>query len=266
MSQRFSVTINPNTYVAELEAIIASNVAGLRNALRALEDGSFVSRASMPRPDAILHFVIQPPADQAADAVATACNRCFLDLVRALINYIDRMVAIQRCTKEPITLQVGIQSGDGLLRFMREHLESAYQKVARDTQLSNPKKLEEFHGLADFPKKAALSYFTLRRCLEHHGAVPLEDFSLHVMTHTILAGDQEITHMPFQAEAGTQIKLRTEPHSIVLARGQRVALSEADIEKVFFTIQFFVAPEIRRALGSQPAGRVASDDDGTTVS
>lgn len=255
-----TIMINADWYIGGLQSTLAAEIAALRNSLRAIEDGSFLERAMIPRPDAVLKFQVDVTASRAEPARAAACNRCFLGLVRALIAFIDRMLALQEFTRHPAALAGHIATIEDLRRFIAERIDETYRRFAADTRLRNPSKLDMFQGLGDFAKKASLSYFALRRSLEHHGGVPREDVTVHFLKHTLLAGDQEIARLPFQAEAGTQIRVRADEVSRAFLPGEKAALSEADVEAIFFTIQTLVAPSIVRTL--VPPRSSPSDNSG----
>jgi hypothetical protein len=244
----YQVNINPDLFVAEFQNAIEGHVADLRNTLRALEDGSFAQRASTPRADVVIHLELGLSGSGAEQTAGRACNGCFLDLTRALINYLDRMIAVQKCIAEPPPVPSGTSGREGVIRVVSEYLEGVHRTVARDTGLTNPRKIDRFPGLVDGARQAALSYFGLRRCLEHHGGVPDRELRIQYHKLSIVAGGHEITKLPYVAAENTAISLRTEAETKVFPAGTDVALTEADIEKIVFTLQSIIAPEVRRCL------------------
>jgi len=249
MPVEYRATINPDVYIGQLHKSLTGHMVDLRNTLRSLEDGSFTERASAARQNAVVQLQLTPLEGYDAGAAAVAaCNRCFLDLVRAMIVYFDRMIAVKRCIRKKIKLTKALRSSEDQRAFIETLLEQSYERVAHNSNLTNPTKVAEFPMLADLPRKAALSYFSIRRCLEHHAGVASKALSLYTIKLTILADDQEITTLPYHAAEGTQISYRMDEASKVFVRGSRITLTEADAEGVFFTIQHVIAPEVRRAL------------------
>src|SRR5713101_4605326 len=77
-----SVRIDPGLYLSVLSQGVARHLGDLRVALRSLEDGSFSTKASAPRPGALLQFTFAPTA-QLDTAAVRLCNRCFVNIVWA---------------------------------------------------------------------------------------------------------------------------------------------------------------------------------------
>ncbi len=246
--QNLEFKINPDVYLAQMHQQTAAALAELRNTLRALDDGSFAQRAAAPRPEGVVSFRLDnPPADQ--DGVHRACASCFLGLVRALITFIDRMVAVKRIIGQSVQIPSTVLNLADLQTFLSNRLEETYTNVARDTRLTNPTKLSSLGIGSDFVKAAALSYFSLRRCLEHHNGIPDKDILLLYSKLMFSAGDEEITKLPFVAKEGANITMKLDDSERVFHAGVKVELTEHDIEQIFFTIQSVVGPQIRQTVG-----------------
>jgi len=241
--------INPDVYLAQMHQQTTASLGELRNTLRALDDGSFAQRASLPRPQSVVSFQINQQHDVDEEAIHQACASCFLGLVRALITFIDRIVAVQRLLGQTIQIPGTITSLDELQTFLDNQLEETYTNVARDTRLTNPAKLNSLGIASDFVKNAALSYFSLRRALEHHNGISDKDIHLLYSKLTILAGKKEITQLPYFAEEGAQISMKLDDSGRTFPMGDRVQLTEHDIEQIFFTIQSVIGPQIRQTVG-----------------
>lgn len=248
--QNLEFKINPDVYLAQMHQQTAASLAELRNTLRAIDDGSFAQRAAAPRPDGVVSFQLDGPQTVNQEAVHRACASSFLGLVRALITFIDRMVAVKRCLGQTIQIPSTVSTLAELQAFLDTQLEETYTNVARDTRLTNPVKLASLGVATDFVNKAALSYFSLRRCLEHHNGIPDKDIDVLYSKLTILAGNEEITKLPFVATEGMQITMKLDDSKRTFPAGDRVQLSEHDIEQIFFTIQSIIGPQIRQTVGA----------------
>jgi len=238
--------INLDTYLREFQQQLTTHLASLRATLRALEDGSFHEKAALQRSESVIHFQLGMDDSANLNMVGDACNRCFLDLTRALITYMDRMISIRRLKGTRVTFPSNVQSNEDLQSFVLSQFESHYRSVASDRSLTNPRKVDALSELGPFEKQASLSYFELRRCLEHHGAVPSSDITIYFIRPVVLAGDVEITQLPYVAPENIAINLRIDRPSILFAAGQKVLLKEADVENISMTLQMLIGPEVRR--------------------
>ena len=257
-----SVRIDPGLYLSGLSQGVARHLGDLRVALRSLEDGSFSTKASAPRPGALLQFTFAPTA-QPDTAAVRLCNRCFVNIVAELITYLDRMIAFQRCRSRQMTIPSGVTTQGDLLQFIRQQLEEEYSAVARDRRLSNPKKLDSFPGIAGIARDSALSYFAVRRTIEHHGDHPEENIALWYGRLKLVAGSVELTTPGQAAPPGAGISLGMDHVSRMIPAKTPVSLTEAELEHIVFTIQHLIGPEVRRvALESKPDG-VAGPADGS---
>lgn len=174
----------------------------------------------------------------------------FLALVRALITFIDRIVAVKRSVGQSVQIPSNVSNLADLQTFLAHQLEETYTNVARDTKLSNPTKLGSLGIASDFVNNAALSYFSLRRCLEHHNGIPDKDIKLLYSKLTFFAGQEEITKVPFVAKEGANVTMKLDDSERVFHAGDKVQLTEYDIEQIFFTIQSVVGPQIRETVGT----------------
>ncbi len=242
-----AVTMDSRLYLSVLSQAVAGHLAALRVALRSLEDGSSMSKAATPRPGAFLQFSFELPAGPDA-AAAQLCNRCFVSVVGELVTYLDRMIAFKRFTSKQVPLPSGITTPDAVLQLVQRLLDEEYAAVARDTSLSNPKKLGFFPGIDPIARDSSLSYFSVRRCLEHHGGRPAEDLIIWYGRLKLIAGDMEITQAGQAAPPGVGISLGMDHTSRVLAAGAMVGLKEDELEHIVFTVQNLIGPEVRRVL------------------
>ncbi len=242
-----AVTVDSGLYLSVLSQAVDGHLGALRVALRSLEDGSFKSKAKVPRAGAFLQFSLECSATPDA-AARQLCNRCFVSVVGELVTYLDRMIAIKRFTSKAVALPSGITTPDGVLQLVQRLLDDEYATVARDTTLSNPKKLALFPGIAPIARDSSLAYFAVRRCLEHHGGRSGEELTLWYGRLKLLAGDVEITQAGQAAPTGVGISLGMDHASRVIASGADVVLTEDELEHIVFTVQSLIGPEIRRVL------------------
>lgn len=110
--------------------------------------------------------------------------------------------------------------------------------------LTFPKKLDYFPSLSDFSRRAALSYFALRRCLEHHQGTPQEDIEIHVYRQKLFIDDVETTDLPAVCHGGQVVQMRLVTDRKMFLAGTKVNLVPEDAHAIVFTIRVALAPEV----------------------
>jgi hypothetical protein len=252
MTQQIQITIHPNVYLADFQQRITADLATLRHTLRGIEDGSLAEKSQLGNPNAVLALQIAGPNVGSEYAVALACNRCFLDITRDLITFIDRILTVKRLRRRQLPKPREVSSVEDLKQFMADLIENEYQNVAQDRSLSNPKKVDALDHLGQYERELLKSYFQLRRCLEHHGQVTTDDLTVHFLRLVLKAGEQEIDQLPFLAPANTGIQLSCERGILSFSAGEKVALHELDVEKLYYTLHLWIGPQIAEVAGSEP--------------
>lgn len=253
-----SVRFDPGAYLAVLSQAVARHLGDLRVGLRSIDDGSFDGKAATPRQGALLSFSLEPPPSSNL-AATRLCNRSFVTIIGELITYLDRMIAVQRMLSKQLSVPSGMGAQNDLLRFIQQEMEKEYSAVARDGRLTNPKKVSLFRGIADIAEASALSFFAVRRALEHHGGRSSEDLKLRFARLKLLAGDLELTRPGQAAPPGVGISLGMDHVSRLIPRGTEVTVGEDEIEHIVFTIQHLIGPEVRRVIveSGRPAASAA---------
>ncbi len=244
------IAINTSAHLGAFTAAVGRHLGDLKVGLRALEDGTFQAKATAPRAGALMQFQVAPGPIQEG-APARLCNRCFVSIVSELVTYLDRMISVERLCALQLVVPPGVRTRADLLDVVQSESEKAYQEVAGDVKLSNPRKLNHFVGLADFIRLSALSCFEVRRVLEHHGGRPLKDVALRYSRLKLMAGEVELTQPGRPAPVNTAISLGIAHDTRELQKGRPVELREDEIEHVVFTLQMLVGPEVRRVLNSR---------------
>jgi hypothetical protein len=251
------VTISPDKYLGELQTSITNEVADLRSILRRLEDSSYLEKALTPRHDALMQLGIKPSiatADTNAvtQAAGSACNRCFHNLVRSLLTFIDRLIAIRRFVAEGMELPPGNQTVADVQFLINERLDEMYQVVAHDRSLSNTRKIGEFALPAGLASKSLLSFVTLRNCLEHHGGIPSQEIKVTALKLVLSHGGEEITQLPHEVEGGATVSLIADEHEWEFPAKVAVVLTEDQIEAVYMTIIYSIARALIHAINTIP--------------
>jgi len=158
------------------------------------------------------------------------------------------MIALKRTIGYQVALTKNLSSKEELREFIDSILESAYVKVAKDSTISNPKKLAEFPALPGQLKTIALSYFALRRCLEHHSSTPTQELRVPFPKMSLFADDEEIRGFPYECKAGTAIKMSLNYPETVFPASRKILLDEPQAEAAYFAVALLLAPAVKAAL------------------
>jgi hypothetical protein len=126
----------------------------------------------------------------------------------SFISFLDRLIAFQDLANEKVVVDHDITKLDDLYGYLNSKVNRRIGIVASDTSLSNPKKLARFPGLSDVSKRAVLSYFALRRCIEHHQSVPEDDIHVSVWAHKVFIDDVEVLQLPARCTEGQRVEYR----------------------------------------------------------
>jgi len=239
------INLNPDVYVLDLQRAVTTHLAEARAALAAIDDGSFTARANTSRSGGVI--AMQIPADVAGSIGSREiCNPAFLGMARALGKYLDQMVAVRRVLRKAPPLPPGLTTPEEILAAFDRLMEETYLAVARDRKLSYPAKIADFQGITDEARDAALSIFTLRRCLEHHGGIPAEPAHLAYTRFTIFMAGHEMTKTPFTPPTPGTVTVKASHERKIFPAGTPITITEQDLEHVMVTINTRIAGEIRR--------------------
>ena len=251
-----SIEINVAGYRDRFISEIATHIADLNQALKALRDGTFVANA-------IQHKNVQGVTvgythpNVAAGAERRHVETCFRAVIGAFITFLDRMIAIQNLSSD-IPFERNLDS-DAALGYVEEYIDRKILEVARDTKLKNPGKLDRFAGLQPWSKDAATSFFALRRCLEHHDGIPDQDIKLKWKALRIFCNDKEIDGLPYRINAGETLNMRMVEMTKTLPKSQRVQVSEQELRDILTTLEHVISTEIVQiVVASKTAGTSAS--------
>ena len=182
-----------------------------------------------------------------------------------MISFIDRMIAASEASFNTIEIPVDrpLKSEAEILDYvsqkLSELLEEAISKVIVDVSLTNPKKLAKFASLSSFSKQACLSYFALRRCVEHHNSVPLNNIRLLFRRLIVYVAGKELVQLPHIVEAGGQVSVQLKDHYKDFEKGKPVELSEDELEQIVLSIKAVIAPEIASVAASALNRKVVAE-------
>jgi len=247
------ININSQIYLAQFQSEIGGHISDLRNILRTIEDKSFVSRSQQQSPDIVVHIQASGAQLQPTDAKQRAINNAFLAMIRSVVSFVDRIVAIKRADGQLIkNVPEGTPIGEEMFPFVEEHLDEFYREVAEDTKLSNPTKVGLLDGLPDWVREALHSMFAVRRALEHHSSKSKKDITLKLRQMKLTIGDQEIGKLPIHVVKGGELRMQIAEVNRLFESGTKIMLSELDIENLFFTLQNIVGTAILQTLAPAP--------------
>lgn len=230
-----SVTIRLPDYRDQLSRQIGAHVADLTHALRSLEDGSFSAQATKKSQSQVFQ-VGYSNLDIQRDAEQRHIEKCFRAVIASFVTYLDQMIAMQRLSATGVPIEKDLEPHE-VLEYVQGQIQHGITAVATDRSLTNPKKIECFQSLRQWSKDAALSFFALRRCYEHHGAIAESRFTIRYGALRIFGGDQEIGSLPFMLGKGQGLFLKQIEKEIEVEAGDRVRLTEQQLRDIVYTIE-----------------------------
>lgn len=200
MSSEWSIQINPSGCYNQMVKATHGHLANFRAILRAIDDGTFTERVQTSSPDSFMNFQLMESAVVPSDAAPRAAANCFKAIIAEFISFLDRLIATRRFVSRPTVVERGLSGYDEIKAYLRERMEREYLEVARDRALTNPRKLREL-GVAPAFASVANSFFTLRRCIEHHGGIPDTEIRLDFRRIKLCIEGEELVG-PRHFEAG----------------------------------------------------------------
>lgn len=194
----------------------------------------------------VTRLILEHPERLEAKAPERAARACFLSAIGKFISFLDKLIASQVVSKDGISINRNL-SIDDLQNYVNEYMDERIAKVAKDTSLTNPKKIACFPGVNAMISDTALKYFELRRTLEHHQDVPEKKLTVHVHRMALVVDDIEITALPYNINKGQTLGVRFPREERCYSPGVKITLSPQDAHDLVFTMRNVLAPDFFRA-------------------
>jgi hypothetical protein len=163
------------------------------------------------------------------------------------------MLAVQRVVSKQLRVPSDAKSVDDVKKYVAGLIDSEYTAVARDQRLRNPDKIAAFIDIAEIARASALSYFEVRRAIEHHGGRTAKDVTLRFARLRLMVGDQEISKPGVVVGEGQSVGLSMNHESRVLRANEPIWIGESELEHIMFTIQHLIGPEVQRVINGKRA-------------
>lgn len=237
-------TITPEPAVTLFLKQIEATLATFRAVMTAHDSGSLNAASLRTRPGSLV--TLEVPAPAAAAVVQKASLECFLNMVRATVEFADRMLAFRAVRWRSVRLTADLPVED-LPRFIEQLIENEYQTVAQDRSRGGPKKLEQL-GLSDELLAVGRQLFEVRRCLEHHSARPARDLVVQYPVMGITIDGKLVESLPTRIQKGQTLGASTRFESLQLPQGRTIVLGEDLLEGVFVWLNSFLAPATLKAV------------------
>lgn len=215
-------------WLGQLFAELDGSLADLAQTMSAIREGPYVEKASGQRFGPVEVNFVPDASDLSANAVKRAAENCFRAAIGSFISFLDKLIATARLRKEGIRVKRDLSTYEEIQQYLNAYLASKISEVAKDRALTNPKKLDYFPSLSDFSRRAALSYFALRRSIEHHQGMPQGDIEIQVYLQKLFIDDVEATQLPAVAHSGQLVQLKLVPSRKVFPMGTKIILTPED--------------------------------------
>ena len=237
MAAEMTLHINLDFYHGRLVAELDSNLVALRTTLRSIEDGSY---ASAPLSNSgVLKMTLSMP--DPAVLRKQEIEKCFKAVVGSLQDFMDRLIGILNMSRGKIIIDRSISTDAEFKQFFADIETRFIQEVARDKSLKVPHKLDILKVHDPVIRTMVDGYFAARNSIEHHKGLADRDIDLNYRIFTLLAGDKEITALPFQVTENTPIMLGARDGGRKILAHTQIEISEDEMENVTQTIRNFIA-------------------------
>jgi len=251
--KQITANVNPQVFLGRMLREIGGHMGDFRNALRTIEDNSFIARAQEHGPNTTIHIETSDALLGKDASTQRAIDNCFLAMARSLVTLVDWTLGLKLASTKHISdLPVGTPVGE-LGPFVDKFLETCYSEIAQNVSLTNPKKIAMLDGLPAAVSSSMRSINTVRRVLEHHGGKSNKDIRL-ILHKTILSiGGQELTNLPMYVEKDTELRIQIIQEETLFAANNRICLSEQNIENMALTLQSIIGPAVVHTLSYKSA-------------
>jgi hypothetical protein len=240
-----NVTMNITNWLGQMQQEMDGCLADLAQVSVASERKNYAANLAALQ-FGVTRLILEHPERLEAKATERAARACFLSAIGKFISFLDKLIASEGVSKDGIFINRNL-SIDNFQNYVTEYVEERIAKVAKDTSLTNPKKIECFAAANAMIKDTAVEYFTLRRALEHHQDVPQKELLVHVHRMALVVDDVEITALPHNIHKGQILGVRILREERRYSAGVKITLSPQDAHDLVFTMRNVLAPGIFRA-------------------
>jgi hypothetical protein len=255
LDQNISVTADLTGWCNQLALELDSAMADLAQTMTAIQDGTYWNSANTQRFGLVtLQFGDQGITER---AIERACETCFRAVISSFISFLDKLIASQLVIEEGIVLDRSLAIEE-IQEYVNRRFAKKIAVVARDTRLTNPKKLARFVGLSESSRETAIGYFDLRRCLEHHQGIPIEDIRVITWRLKFLTTDgEEIKALHAPLPKGQGLAVGSVRESKIFPAGSKIVLTPEEVHGIVFTLRMVLAPEIFKLHTEGPQSEAA---------
>jgi hypothetical protein len=231
-------------WLCELNLQLDGALADLAHTMQSVQTGTYARDANGQSFGLVQASFVPDATHLATRALERAAVTCFRSAIASFISFLDRLIALQDLANEKVVVDHDITKLDDFYAYLNAKVNRRIAIVASDTSLSNPKKLARFPGLSEISKCAVLSYFALRRCIEHHQSVPQDDIHVSVWAHKLFIDDLEVLQLPARCTEGQRVEYRIIGEERIFLKGSKVTLDSQDVHSIIVALRGSIAPEI----------------------
>lgn len=231
-------------WLHQLNAQLDGALADLAHTMGSIRAGTYAEKANNQQFGLVQAHFSPDAAHLAAHAIDRSAETCFRSVIANFISFLDKLIAFQLLAEGGIVLDREFTQLEKIYEYLNARVTEKIAFVASDTSLSNPKKLARFDGLSEVAKRAALGYFALRRCIEHHQGIAQEEIHVSVWLHKLFIDNIEVTELPAHCREGQNVQYRLIGAERVFAKGSRVTLSPQDVHSIVFALRGPIAVEV----------------------
>jgi hypothetical protein len=242
-----SVTADLTGWLGQFQRDCDAAIADLMQVCAAAADADRYRQATENVRFGIGRIILEHPEQLGEIAPERAARSCFLNVIGKYVTFLDRLIASQRVAQKGMVLDRNINSPEELQAFVNEVLEREFEGVARDRNLTNPRKVDCFAKASDYARETSKTYFQLRRALEHHGDTPEAEIVLPIKRVGLFIDGKEVTALPCDLKTGQVLSAGILDEGRTLPARKAIVLSPRNANDLVFTMRMVLAPEIFRS-------------------
>jgi len=244
--KRLNLKVDFNGYINSLNSEIDSHFVSLKTTLKSIENISYLDHQTTG--NTMVRMIISKPNPELFKK--QEINKSFKEIICSLQDFMDKLIAVSKISKEQIIIKKSITDDEELRQFLFEVENSFIQKISKDKSLTSPKKLELFK-LGDIElNKIIKNYFEIRNSLEHHKGIADREMILTCRKVIICVQDKEVELIPFDVEGGESITMKSKDVSRNIPINSQIEITETEIEETLTTIKVFIATALVAGISS----------------
>lgn len=238
------ITFNLDAYRNELDRGIQERLASLRNTLRSIEDGSYHEGRNTSAPGSVVSYSVASFTGDTTTLIQGEIKDTYIAITRTMYTFFEEVMAVKEFIAAGPTVIDREKTLDEAIEQSLKSVAEIATRIRHDQSISAPRKAVSLGPYSDFIEKTITGYIDLRNCLEHHDSVARREILLNTLRIEPWIDHRPITALPATVNKGEAVGVSYYEHARIIAPGERVLLSEAEVNEISGTIMRGIAGSI----------------------